>query len=74
MKLTSIVTKELFVRKSQLLTGFMAILLGITVIVSIRTISYYSAKAVAYELDTLGTNVLILPKSATIDNYYSADL
>lgn len=74
MKLTSIVMKELFVRKSQLLTGFMAILLGITVIVSIRTISYFSAKAVAYEMDTLGTNVLILPKSSTIENYYTADL
>lgn len=74
MKLTSIVLKELFVRKSQLLTGFLAILLGIAVIVSIRTISHFSAKAVAYELDTLGTNVLILPKSAMVENYYTADL
>lgn len=74
MKLISIVNKELFVRKSELITSFFAILLGIAVIVSIRTISYYSARAVAYELDTLGANILILPKSSTVENYYTADL
>jgi len=31
-------------------------------------------KAVERELDTLGANVLILPKAVTLQDYYSADL
>lgn len=64
----------MFERKSQLVTSFVAIALGIAVVVSIRNITVYSEQAVARELDTLGANVLVLPKSATIQDYYSADL
>ncbi|MEI7632936.1 MAG: ABC transporter permease [bacterium] len=74
MKLSTIVCKEILERKSQLLTSFMAILLGVTVIVSIKNITYYSEKAVARELDALGANVLVLPKSATLQDYYRADM
>ena len=68
-----LVLKELRERKSQLVTSFMAIALGITVIVAVRTMSHFSEKAVAQELDNLGANVLILPKGATVSNYYTAD-
>ena len=68
-----LVLKELRERKSQLLTSFVAIALGITVIVAVRTMSHFSEKAVAQELDNLGANVLILPKGATVSNYYTAD-
>jgi len=68
-----LVLKELRERKSQLLTSFVAIALGITVIVAVRTMSHFSEKAVAQELDNLGANVLILPKGATVTNYYTAD-
>ena len=74
MRLRTLVLRELFERKSQLFTSFLAILLGITVIVSIKNISYYSEKAVAREMDSLGANVLVLPKSATLQDYYSADM
>jgi len=74
MRLRTLVLRELFERKSQLLTSFLAILLGITVIVSIKNISFYSEKAVAREMDSLGANVLVLPKSATLQDYYSADM
>jgi putative ABC transport system permease protein len=74
MRLRTLVLRELFERKSQLLTSFLAILLGITVIVSIKNISYYSEMAVAREMDSLGANVLVLPKSATLQDYYSADM
>lgn len=73
MRLSSIIFKELFERRSQLITSFIAIVLGITVIVGIRTITHFSEKAVARELDNLGANVLILPKDATVSDYYSAD-
>ncbi len=74
MRLRKLVWKELFERKSQVITGLLAILLGITVIVAIKNITFYSEKAVAQELDALGANILILPKSATLQNYYSADM
>jgi len=73
MRLSSIILKELFERRSQLITSFIAIVLGITVIVGIRTITHFFEKAVARELDNLGANVLILPKDATVSDYYSAD-
>ena len=74
MRLRTIVLREIFERKSQLLTSFVAILLGITVIVSIKNISHYSEMAVALEMDSLGANVLVLPKSATLQDYYAADM
>ena len=40
----------------------------------VDTVAHFSEKAVARELDNLGANVLILPKSATVSDYYSADL
>jgi putative ABC transport system permease protein len=74
MRLRTLVLREIFERKSQLFTSFLAILLGITVIVSIKNISHYSEGAVAQEMDSLGANVLVLPKSATLQEYYSADM
>ena len=74
MRLRTLVLREIFERKSQLLTSFLAILLGITVIVSIKNITYFSEKAVALEMDSLGANVLVLPKSSTVQNYYAADM
>jgi putative ABC transport system permease protein len=74
MRMRTLVWREIFERKSQLLTSFFAILLGITVIVSIKNITFYSEKAVAREMDSLGANVLVLPKSATLQDYYAADM
>jgi putative ABC transport system permease protein len=74
MRLRTLVWREIFERKSQLLTSFLAILLGITVIVSIKNISHYSEMAVAREMDSLGANVLVLPKSSTLQDYYAADM
>ncbi|MDD2714939.1 MAG: ABC transporter permease [Candidatus Wallbacteria bacterium] len=74
MLLKTLVRRELFERRSQLLTSFFAILLGITAVVSIRNVSFYSEKAVALELDALGANILVLPKSASVQDYYSADM
>ena len=74
MKLRTLVWRELFERKSQMLTCFLAILLGITTVVAIKNITFYSEKAVARELDALGANVLVLPKSVSLQDYYSADM
>jgi len=74
MKLRTLVWRELFERKSQMLTCFLAILLGITTVVAIKNVTFYSEKAVARELDMLGANVLVLPKAVTLQDYYSADM
>lgn len=74
MKLRTLVWRELFERKSQTLTCFLAILLGITTVVAIKNVTYFSEKAVARQMDSLGANVLVLPKSVTLQDYYSADM
>ena len=74
MHLRKLVWREMFERKNQLATSFLAILLGIAVVVSIKNITFYSEKAVAGQLDALGANVLILPKSVSLQDYYSADM
>jgi len=74
MKLTELTLKELWHRKSQLVSGLLAITLGIGVIVGIRSFSVVSEKAVAVNLDNLGANIMVLPQAASVDNYYSADI
>lgn len=74
MRWHTILWRELLVRKGQLMTSALAVTIGIAAITSIRTISHYSELAVAREMDSLGANVLVLPKDATVQSYYSADL
>ncbi|MCX6927709.1 MAG: ABC transporter permease, partial [Verrucomicrobia bacterium] len=74
MKIQTLVWREIFERKNQLATSFFAILLGVSVIVAMKNITFYSEKAVAYQLDALGANILVLPKSASLQDYYSADM
>jgi len=74
MNLFKIVLLEMRQRKSQLISGILAITLGIGIIVGIRSISVVSEKAVAINLDNLGANILVLPQGASVDNYYTADI
>jgi putative ABC transport system permease protein len=74
MNIIKIVWLEMRHRKLQLLSGILAITLGIGIIVAIRSISVVSEKAVAINLDNLGANILVLPQGASVDNYYSADI
>ncbi len=74
MKLKSLIWRELAERPMSLLTSITAILLGVTALVAIRHITVFSEKEVGQQLEALGANVLILPKSSTLQDYYSADL
>ncbi|MGB8854321.1 MAG: FtsX-like permease family protein [Pirellulales bacterium] len=74
MNLGSLVWRELLERKAQMLTVAFGIILGITTLIAIRTIFFFSEKAVARELDSLGANVLVLPKSVSLQDYYAADM
>lgn len=73
MKIQQLVLKEIFQRSNQLIFSLLSITLGIAIIVSIKNITVFSEKAVSRELDALGANILILPKSANVQDYYSAD-
>jgi putative ABC transport system permease protein len=74
MNITKLVWLEFKQHRSQLISGLLAITLGIAVIVGIRSISVVSEKAVAINLDNLGANILVLPQGSNVDNYYSADV
>lgn len=74
MNLFNLVWIELWHRKARLVSGLMAIILGIAVIVGIRSITIFSEKAVAVKLDNLGANILVLPQGASTDDYYTADI
>jgi putative ABC transport system permease protein len=74
MKLRTIIWKELWLRKSQLISALLGITLGIAVIVGIQSVSTVSETAVKVSLDNLGANILVLPQAASVDDYYSADI
>ncbi|MBI4231439.1 MAG: ABC transporter permease, partial [Planctomycetes bacterium] len=73
MGLMRLVLREMLERKAQLVMSFVAVALGILVIVSVRTISHFSGIAVATTVDNLGANILVMPKETSIDNYYRSD-
>jgi putative ABC transport system permease protein len=70
---TKLIWKELWQRPAAMVTCLLAIALGVTALVAIRSITTYSEAAVAQQMSDLGANVLLLPKNATLQNYYAAD-
>ena len=73
MRLQSLVWKELRERPSAMLTSGLAILLGVASLVFIRHVTVHSEREVSRQLSTLGANILILPKDASLQDYYAAD-
>ncbi|MDA1195739.1 MAG: ABC transporter permease [Planctomycetota bacterium] len=74
MNLAGIAWRELRHRRSSLVSGLVAITLGIAVVVGVRSVTVASEHAVAVKLDSLGANVLVLPQGATVDDYHTADI
>ena len=74
MNLAGVAWKELSHRRSSLVSGLVAITLGIAVIVGVRSVTVASERAVAVKMDSLGANVLVLPQGATVDDYHTADI
>ena len=73
MNLRLIVWKELWERPTAMVTGILAILLSVTALVAIRHVTEFSEREVGRQLNQLGANILILPKGASLQNYYAAD-
>jgi putative ABC transport system permease protein len=74
MNLRKLVWRELAERPASMLTSAFAIVLGVAALVAIRHVIFFSEHEVGRQLESLGANVLVLPKSATLQDYYSADL
>jgi putative ABC transport system permease protein len=74
MRLRTLLWKELWLRKSRMMSGLLAITLGIAVIVGIQSVTAVSERAVKIKLDNLGANILVLPQAASVDDYYTADI
>ncbi len=74
MNLFTIVWRELWERKNQLATSFLAVSLGAAAIVAVYNIAYYTELKVNKDMKSLGANVLILPKNSTVSDYYSVDI
>lgn len=74
MRLRTLVWKELRARPSAMLTCGLAIVLGVAALVAIRSVTDASEAAVARKMESLGANVLLLPKSAGLQDYYAADM
>lgn len=74
MRLWTLIGKELRERPVPMATCGLAILLGVTAFVAVRTVMVYSEMAVARDLDALGANVLVLPRGVTLQDYYAADM
>ena len=68
-----LIWKELWQRPTAMITCLMAITLGITALVAIRSVTVFSEQAVKQQLAALGANVLLLPQGVSLEDYYAAD-
>jgi putative ABC transport system permease protein len=68
-----LIWKELLQRPTAMITCLLAISLGITALVAIRSVTVFSERAVAEKLEALGANVLLLPQGVSLQDYFAAD-
>lgn len=73
MNLRSMIWQELRSRPASVAFNSLTILLGVAALVAIRHVTVYSEEAVANQMSNLGANILVLPKEATLQDYYGAD-
>ena len=73
MNLRSLVWNELRERPWSVVSSSIAILLGVAALVAIRHVTVHSEQEVSRQLSSLGANILILPRDASLQNYYAAD-
>lgn len=74
MTLRSLIATEIRARPAAVAACLLVIALGVAALVAIRHVAVASEQAVSRQLANLGANVLILPKAASLADYYAADL
>lgn len=73
MSIGKLIWREIRQRPTSMVTCLLSITLGVMALVAIRSVTIYSERAVASQMEALGANVLLLPQAATLQDYYSAD-
>ncbi len=73
MKLWHITFTEMWRRNTDLVASLAAVAIGIAVAVAVRTVSASMEAAVTSQVHELGANLLVLPASAEVSDYYTAD-
>ncbi len=68
-----LIWKELWLRPTAMITCLLAITLGVAALVAIRSVTLFSERAVAEQMEALGANVLLLPQAASLQDFYAAD-
>ncbi|MFN3157669.1 MAG: ABC transporter permease [Rubinisphaera brasiliensis] len=74
MNLRTLIWKELWQRPTPMITSLLAVTLGVTALVAIQNITVSSERKIAGDMESLGANVLVLPPSVSLQDYYSADM
>ena len=74
MKLRTMIWKELWQRPTPMLTSLLVVTLGVTALVAVQNITILSEQKIAGDMEALGANVLVLPPSVTLQDYYAADM
>ncbi len=74
MRLWSLVWRELLARPGASALALCALIAGVAICVALRSVLQASEADLAYKLDGLGANVLVLPAGTAVGDYYSADL
>jgi len=74
MKIHNLVWKEMKQRPTPCIAALLAVALGVAALISIQSVAVSSQTQVARQMNELGANVLVLPKAATLEDYYAADL
>ncbi len=73
MNQSQMILKEIFHRKVGVLSIFVALMVSVAVIVSVRTITISARDEISDQMHTLGANMIILPKVSPLSGYYAAD-
>jgi len=73
MKQSQMIVKEILYSKTGVLSTFLALIVSVSVIVSVRTITVSARDEISDQMHTLGANLIVLPQSAPLSGYYTAD-
>ena len=74
MTLRTIVWKEIRERPAAIAMCVATIVVGVAALVAMREVTLASESQVSRRLADLGANILVLPKNASLDDYYAADM
>lgn len=73
MNIRKMILREMLERKYRLFSTVFGIMAGIAGVVGINSVVQGTGRALSAELEKLGFNLLLLPKSSSVQSYYSAD-